>query len=159
VSHDRALLRTVCDAFLLVVDGRATEFDGDLDDYLEWLAARRSKQAAGNADAGQATEKVSRKGERQMAAQERQAKSAHRRSLAKEAEQLERRIAAWQKEKHGLDQQLADPASYAGPNAEKLKEVTLRQQAVARLIDEAEHRWLEVHAELEEIGEVSDSKA
>ena len=68
VSHDRALLRTVCDAFLLVVDGRAVEFDGDLDDYLEWLAARRSSQAAGNASAGQSVEKVSRKEERQVAA-------------------------------------------------------------------------------------------
>ena len=42
VSHDRALLRTVCDGFLLVYDRKAVEFDGDLDDYLEWLAARRS---------------------------------------------------------------------------------------------------------------------
>ena len=153
VSHDRALLRTVCDAFLLVVDGRAEEFDGDLDDYLAWLAARRSKQAAGNTDASQATEKVSRKEERQMAAQERQAKSGRRRSLAKEAEKLERQIAAWQKEKHGLDAQLADPAIYAGADAAKLKEVTLRQKELARLIEQSEQRWLEVHAALEEMSE------
>jgi ATP-binding cassette subfamily F protein 3 len=153
VSHDRALLRTVCDAFLLVVDGRAVEFDGDLDDYLEWLAARRSTQASGSAGAGQATEKVSRKEERQVAAQERQAKSARRRSLAKEVEQLERRIAAWQKEKQGLDAQLADPAIYAGADAAKLKEVTLRQQELVRLIEQSEQRWLEVHAALEEMSE------
>ena len=153
VSHDRALLRTVCDAFLLVVDGRATEFDGDLDDYLEWLAARRSRQTAAKAGAGEMEGKISRREERQMAAQERQAKSNRRRSLAKEAEQLERRILGWQKEKQGLDAQLADPAMYAEPDATKLKQVTLRQQEVACRIDEAEHRWLEVHAELEGIGE------
>ncbi len=159
VSHDRALLRTVCDAFLLVVDGRAVEFDGDLDDYLEWLAGRRSTQAAAIDGAGPATEKVSRKEERQMAAQERQVKSARRRPLAKEAEKLERQIAVWQKEKRLLDERLADPALYAEANGGRLREVTQRQQEVARLIDEAEHRWLEVHAELEEMGEVSGQKA
>ncbi len=41
VSHDRALLRTVCDSFLLVADGRAVPFEGDLDDYLAWLTLRR----------------------------------------------------------------------------------------------------------------------
>ncbi len=153
VSHDRSLLRTVCDAFLLVVDGRAVEFDGDLDDYLEWLAARRSTQNAGVADAVSATEKVSRKEERQMVAQARQGKSA-RRPLAKEVEKLERRIAAWQKEKRQLDEQLADPAIYAEANGGRFREVTQRQQDVARLIDGAEQRWLEVHAELEEMGEV-----
>src|SRR6185295_8975900 len=46
VSHDRALLRTVCDSFLLVADGVVTEFDGDVDDYLAWLAARRDPRKA-----------------------------------------------------------------------------------------------------------------
>ena len=88
-----------------------------------------------------------------MAAQERQAKSGRRRSLAKEAEKLERQIAAWQKEKQGLDAQLADPAIYAGADAAKLKEVTMRQQELARLIEQSEQRWLEVHAALEEMSE------
>ena len=39
VSHDRHLLRTVIDEFYLVADGRATPFDGDLDDYAKWAAA------------------------------------------------------------------------------------------------------------------------
>ncbi|MGB5102413.1 MAG: ATP-binding cassette domain-containing protein, partial [Steroidobacteraceae bacterium] len=51
VSHDRALLRTVCDGFLLVADGRAAEFDGDVDDYLRWLDERRARSAAAGADA------------------------------------------------------------------------------------------------------------
>ena len=47
VSHDRALLRTVCDGFLLVVDGGAREFEGDLEDYLAWLEALRASQVSG----------------------------------------------------------------------------------------------------------------
>ncbi|MBA3479055.1 MAG: ATP-binding cassette domain-containing protein [Lautropia sp.] len=40
VSHDRALLRSVCDEFWLVTDGRLAPFDGDLDDYQRWLLER-----------------------------------------------------------------------------------------------------------------------
>ena len=153
VSHDRALLRTVCDAFLLVADGRAREFDGDLDDYLAWVAARRSAQAAG-ADSGRAAQKVSRREARGTADQGRQDKSSRRQLLVREAEQIERRLAEWQAEKRELDEQLADPVFYTSPDIDQLKGLVLRQQELTRLIDEAEHRWLEVHAELEEIGEV-----
>ncbi|MFL6716080.1 MAG: ATP-binding cassette domain-containing protein, partial [Burkholderiaceae bacterium] len=37
VSHDRHLLRATTDEFLIVADGRLTPFDGDLDDYRDWL--------------------------------------------------------------------------------------------------------------------------
>jgi len=37
VSHDRALLREVCDEFWLVTRGGVSPFDGDLDDYQKWL--------------------------------------------------------------------------------------------------------------------------
>jgi ATP-binding cassette subfamily F protein 3 len=37
VSHDRALLREVCDEFWLVTGGEVRPFDGDLDDYQKWL--------------------------------------------------------------------------------------------------------------------------
>jgi len=37
VSHDRALLREVCDEFWLVTRGGVEPFDGDLDDYQRWL--------------------------------------------------------------------------------------------------------------------------
>ncbi|WP_119355111.1 ABC-F family ATP-binding cassette domain-containing protein, partial [Azohydromonas sediminis] len=40
VSHDRALLREVCDEFWLVADGAVQPFDGDLDDYQRWLLER-----------------------------------------------------------------------------------------------------------------------
>ncbi|HNB45460.1 MAG TPA: ATP-binding cassette domain-containing protein, partial [Burkholderiaceae bacterium] len=52
VSHDRALLREVCDEFWLVAHGRVEPFDGDLDDYQKWLleqsreTARAAREAA-----------------------------------------------------------------------------------------------------------------
>ncbi|MDE1990474.1 MAG: ATP-binding cassette domain-containing protein [Betaproteobacteria bacterium] len=48
VSHDRALLRTVCDEFWLVARGSVAPFEGDLDDYQRFLLeeARRAREAA-----------------------------------------------------------------------------------------------------------------
>ncbi|MFM1989902.1 MAG: hypothetical protein RJA99_2859 [Pseudomonadota bacterium] len=48
VSHDRALLRSVCDEFWLVGRGGVGPFDGDLDDYQAYLLeeARRRRAAA-----------------------------------------------------------------------------------------------------------------
>src|SRR5690606_22744 len=48
VSHDRALLRSVCDEFWMVSRGGVTDFDGDLDDYQVYLLdeAKRRREAA-----------------------------------------------------------------------------------------------------------------
>jgi len=37
VSHDRHLLRATTDQFLIVADGRLQPYDGDMDDYRDWL--------------------------------------------------------------------------------------------------------------------------
>jgi len=48
VSHDRALLRAVCDEFWMVSRGKMYPFDGDLDDYQQFLLdeAKRQKEEA-----------------------------------------------------------------------------------------------------------------
>jgi ATP-binding cassette subfamily F protein 3 len=46
VSHDRALLREVCDEFWLVAAGQLQVFDGDLDDYQRWLVDEQRTRAA-----------------------------------------------------------------------------------------------------------------
>jgi ATP-binding cassette subfamily F protein 3 len=45
VSHDRALLREVCDEFWLVTGGEVRPFDGDLDDYQKWLLEQSKEMA------------------------------------------------------------------------------------------------------------------
>src|SRR4029079_8862213 len=59
VSHDRALLRAVCDEFWLVGRGKVSPFDGDLDDYQKYLLdeSKRLREAArleGQASSGEA---------------------------------------------------------------------------------------------------------
>ncbi len=152
VSHDRALLRTVCDDFRLVCDGKVEEFDGTIEDYIAWLAARRAAHASGS-NTALTQDKAARREARESAAADRQARLAARRPLIKEAEKLNKDLARWQQEKQHIDEQLADPAFYANPDAEKLRMLTTRQQELAASIDAAEQRWLDVHTELETIGE------
>jgi ATP-binding cassette subfamily F protein 3 len=51
VSHDRHLLRATTDQFLIVADGMLQPFDGDLDDYRDWLF--KTKLATANAEAAE----------------------------------------------------------------------------------------------------------
>jgi ATP-binding cassette subfamily F protein 3 len=153
VSHDRALLRTVCDSFLLVADGRAVPFDGDLDDYLEWLTARREAASVSESTLNAAAQRENRKAQRENAAAERQQKLARRRPLVKEASQLEKKIAQMEAQRQELEAQLADPAYYAATPSLEVQATSRRCAELIAQIGDAEERWLEVHAELEEIGE------
>ena len=73
--------------------------------------------------------------------------------MIKESEQLERKIERWQQEQRALEAQFADPAFAAADN-QRYAEHARRQAEVAGLIEQAEQRWLEVHAQIEEIGDV-----
>ncbi len=147
VSHDRHLLRTCADELLLVADGKATEFDGDLDDYAAWLASQRNAERSPEPDV--AAEKSERLAQRADAKANRQALLAQRRPLLKEIEQLERKLAKWNEEKAALDAQFADPAFYAAVDRVKSEEMHRQAGLLGEQIDEAEMRWLEVHEALE----------
>jgi ATP-binding cassette subfamily F protein 3 len=154
VSHDRALLRTVCDRFLLVADGKASEFEGDVDDYLTWLSMRRATAAEARDDTNEVPGKLERREARAAAQAARQEKLTQRRPLLKEIDRLESKLAEWHEEKREIDQTMADPSTYESPDADKLKALAVRQDELTGLIEQAEQRWLEVQSNLEEIGDV-----
>jgi ATP-binding cassette subfamily F protein 3 len=153
VSHDRALLRTVCDGFILVADGRAVEFDGDIDDYLAWLAARRSSAGVANATQAELTGREERRAQREQAAAERQARLARRRPLVKESDRLEKTMAQLEAEKRDLERKLGDAGFYANTATAEVHAASRRCADVVRLLGEAEERWLAVQSELESIGD------
>jgi len=147
VSHDRHLLRTCTDELLLVADGRATEFDGDLDDYAAWLASQRNAEKAPEPDI--AAEKSERLQQRADAKANRQVLLAQRRPLVKEIEQLERKLAKWNEEKAALEASFADPEFYTTVDRVKSEEMHRQAGLLGEQIDAAEMRWLEVHEALE----------
>jgi ATP-binding cassette subfamily F protein 3 len=141
VSHDRALLRTTCDRFMLVANGTAEVFEGDLEDYREWLSAQQKKDAP--------EEKSAAKNDRLLSKANRQARLAERRPLLKEAEQLEKDMEGWQREKGTLDERLADPALYESADKTGLQTLLKKQAELNQSIENAEMRWLEIHEQLE----------
>ena len=153
VSHDRALLRTICDSLVLVADGRAEPFDGDVDDYLAWLSRRRERQPVAGAPAATDAREL-RRVSREAATAARRALLARRRPLLAEARQLEADIVALQADKHALDARLSDPATYAPGRGDEIQAAARRSIELAVRLAVAEERWLTIQIELESIGEV-----
>jgi ATP-binding cassette subfamily F protein 3 len=149
VSHDRALLRTVCDSLVLVADGRAAEFDGDLADYLDWLEKRRAR--ADDRDNVRAPGRDTSRAARDRAETRRREQLARRRPLLRQTQRLESEIARLEDERRALETQLGDPAFYTGdPAAVQL--ASSRCTELVALIGSAEERWLAAQAELDAIG-------
>ena len=148
VSHDRHLLRTTVDSLHLVDTGHMQAFDGDLDNYAEWLAEQR------NAASTPSPDKNARREARAAAEKSRQQRLAQRRPLVKEANDLEKRLPVWQQERRQIENRLADPELYASPDHTLLESLLKRQGELAKEMEAAEARWLEVLEQLEMLGDV-----
>lgn len=155
ISHDRSLLRTTCDQFLLVAEGKARIFDGDLDDYSAWVAEQRSKEKQQEKAAASEAAPVDKKNNYSQNKLDRQARVVARRPLVKESEKLERDIAAWQKEKTACDERLNDTALYEKSDKTELQALLKQQSELTLNIEQAEERWLAVHEQLESLPEIN----
>ena len=152
VSHDRHLLRATTDEFLIVADGRLTPFDGDLDDYRDWLfktkLANREAQANAQKDASGTTD---RREQKRAEAQDRQRLSALKKPIESRIRKLEQQIAAATQKKAELDARLADSSIYEAGKKEELKTLLAEQAACAQSLEELEMAWLEQQEALETI--------
>ncbi|MGN7873371.1 ATP-binding cassette domain-containing protein [Roseateles sp. 22389] len=177
VSHDRALLREVCDEFWLVADGKLAPFDGDLDDYQRWLleqskeaaklAKEQAKQAIREARAtGKAEAPATvaapapavapppaaapapvKREDRKLSGQARQKLNEQTRPLRKEMEQIDAKMKVWAEERAALEAQLSNP----GQTAAQIAEAGKRLKAIGDEIEEAEMRWLELSEQVDAI--------
>ena len=161
VSHDRALLRAVCDEFLLVSRGGIEPFDGDLDDYQRYLldVAKQAREAQRQEQRGQSrapapeavatpaakTPEPGRTAEqKKQDAQRRQQVAEKTKPLKKELEQVDKRMAQLAQEKTRLETALSQSASPAD-----LAESGRRLKAVNDENEALEARWLELHELIE----------
>jgi len=147
VSHDRALLREVCDEFWLVSGGEVKPFDGDLDDYQKWLLETSREMAKAAREAGSAKVKAQKaaaassgKDDRKASAQQRQKAADQAKPLKTELAQVERRIETLAQEKANIE--AASAGSGVSPaqrveQGKRLKQIDLDTVA-------AEARWLEL---------------
>ena len=155
VSHDRHLLRATTDRFYIVADHRLREFDGDLDDYRNWLFTTRLAKAEtdGETLAAPKTNKpsIDRKEQKRQEAEERQRLSALKKPLEKRIAWLENEIARLNEQKAAIDNRLADTGLYEPAQRETLKKTLADQAACSRQLSALEEEWLEKQDELEKV--------
>jgi ATP-binding cassette subfamily F protein 3 len=123
VSHDRHLLRATTDQFLIVANGTVQPFDGDLEDYREWLLKRNVAPAPPKKIPEPKKPKPGKPFDARI----------------KRLEELMARLNA---RKGEIETRLGDPAVYQ--DAEALKGLLLDQAYVAKELEQVETEWLEL---------------
>ncbi|MBB6092591.1 ATP-binding cassette subfamily F protein 3 [Povalibacter uvarum] len=145
VSHDRHLLRAVADELILVDQGKARVFDGDLDDYARWFTTREQQEEQeieAKSGANSAEQKKQRKREE---AEQRNRLSGFRSQIAR----LEKEMAKHQGELAELESALASPEIYQEQNKSRLLQLLDSQRTLKQKLETAETAWLEESEKLE----------
>jgi ATP-binding cassette subfamily F protein 3 len=158
VSHDRALLRSVCDEFWLVSQGEVSSFDGDLDDYQQHLLdeAKRLRQEIQAAAHAQNVANVtsgtalSSRDQRREDAQRRQQLLEQKRPLKKELTEVEKRLETLEAEKNALHAQLMTELT-----ADGIAQAGRRLKEVEATLEELESRWMSLSESLQALEQAS----
>jgi len=161
VSHDRHLLRATTDQFLIVAEGRLAPFDGDLEDYRDWLFKTKLAPAEEAVPLPEAKKPAvtappdapaaDRRGQKRKEAEARQRQSAARKPIESRIKRLEEKMAKLNAQKSAIDARLADQAIYSEAQKDALKTLILDQAYVARELAQLEAEWLEQQQKLEQV--------
>jgi ATP-binding cassette subfamily F protein 3 len=138
VSHDRHLIKTVADSLWLVADGRLQVFEGDLDDYQQWLRSRgKTASAAAKQDGLKRTPPAAPRVPPKSDSRSRRRLA----ELRREIEQIEKRIDAITAELTLIETELCKDPMHGGLQA---RHADLTRDSAAM-----EARWLEIGTSIE----------
>ena len=165
VSHDRHLLRATTDQFLIVADGALTEFDGDLDDYKDWLfktkLAAKMQALSEPLTASPATvpttaaKAVSNKAAATTTPSHKTATpaqtAAQRKPIEARIKRLEEQMSRLTEKKTALDTRLADATLYESSQKTELKLVQEEHASCSHSLETLEAEWLEQQQALEQL--------
>jgi len=149
ISHDRHLLRSVCDELLIVHDGIVDRFNRSLDDYPAWLKEQQlneSQNKAGDKEDPQLSKAINKKQLRQEQASRRE----RLKPMYDRIRDIEKKLASNRAEMESLESKLADESLYT--DLKRKSELTELVQAVAKTksaIEALEWNWLEASEALE----------
>ncbi|MEO1878345.1 MAG: ATP-binding cassette domain-containing protein [Methylococcales bacterium] len=146
VSHDRHLLRSVTDSLLLVADGKAQPFDGDLDDYRVWMSEHKKSLGETDVDMGSPDSGLSRKVQRQNEAERRK----RLKPLLNKLKKAEQTVEKFHTEQKNLETQLADSEIYSDSNKAKLKKLLAQKINVDKALEQSEEEWMILEELLEQ---------
>jgi ATP-binding cassette subfamily F protein 3 len=165
VSHDRHLLRTTVDRFWIVADGGVQEFDGDLEDYRDWLAQHQSnarkqelveRQTANitpdeHASSLSESSNTDRKQQKRDEAQERQRTAMLRKPIEAKLLKIEIELETTQSKLKLLDTLIADADLYSDARRQERVQTLSQHGELTKKHGELEEAWLALQSELESI--------
>ncbi|URG52404.1 ABC transporter ATP-binding protein [Pectobacterium quasiaquaticum] len=149
VSHDRHLIRSTTDDLYLVHDQKVEPFDGDLEDYQQWLVGlQRQENAADETPKENAANSAQgRKDQKRREAELRTQTQPLRKQITKLEQQMEKLgevLAA-------LEARLADSAIYDISRKAELTDCLQQQTKVKIELEETELSWLDAQEQLEQM--------
>jgi ATP-binding cassette subfamily F protein 3 len=157
VSHDRHLLRLVTDTLWLVDSGRAVPFDGDLDDYANWLSSRAQTGPGNDSDADEGGSEPAR--DSASGSETAEQRQARKRAEAERRQVLAPLRQAVTKAEQGLDKaagvvakletSLTDETLYLPARKADLTRLLAEQAAAKQQLARLEEAWLEASEQLE----------
>lgn len=145
VSHDRHLLRLTCSDYYLVDQGEVRAFDGDLDDYHQWLLDAAKANSNQNSTSDEIKPAADKKQQKRLEAEIRQKVSPLKRKQTKletEQQKLSERLAE-------LEHLLADSEFYDQDNKAKLTSVLTERTSLTQTLEDSEMQWLELQEEID----------
>lgn len=145
VSHDRHLLRSVCDDLWLVDDGQVSTFDEGIDDYPRWLATRKSRMAI---DAGSVAVVEGTASRKQQKKQEADFRKLHQAKF-NQIKKLETAMEKLSEQKKSLELKLTEPSIYQEAKKVELSKVLSEQKQVCIDFQKSEDDWFELSETVE----------
>jgi len=147
VSHDRHLLRSVTDQLVLVANGALQNFDGDLDDYRQWLTAQKLSSETGVSTNTTETgnNNISRKDQRKLEADRRN----RLKPFVDAVKKAENAVENFHRQQQELEILLAEPEIYAEQNKEKLKQLLTKKSQIDNALAAAELDWMTAEENLQ----------
>jgi ATP-binding cassette subfamily F protein 3 len=149
ISHDRHLLRSVCDELLIVHDGIVDRFKRSLDEYPAWLKEQQISEGKVTGDetgGDKSLRQSNRKQTRQQEARRRQ----HLKPLLDKVRGIEKKLASCRMDLEILEKRLADETLYTDPGRKsELTGLVKNQASLKSEIDGLEWNWLEASEAVE----------
>jgi ATP-binding cassette subfamily F protein 3 len=148
IAHDRFLLESCVDEFYLVANGQVSDFNGDIDDYQQWLNDDKKQTVKSTKSIGSDSDKALDKKQLRQQQAELRKKAA---PLKKQADSLEKKIHQWQEELAKVEALLSDSDMYQAERKGELTGLLKSQGCLKSDIEEKEMLWFELSEEIEEI--------
>lgn len=153
VSHDRHLLRSTTDEFYLVHGGMVAQFDGDLDDYQQWLAEQNKLELQQTRDLLEKDKPASASTVTAQDKKDQKRREAEFRQLTqpirKKITELEKKMEKYSTSLNELEAKLSDPAIYDQDKKAELTDCLKKQTEQKSALEDVEMEWMDLQEQLE----------